>query len=392
MAETKNQNSLRSFVADYLKGPAPGGPQGQNAAILEQKPKSSNPEIPGMNTGKTQAIAGLTKDDYDEAEKIAKGVYNWVNKQGETKIIIVNRTSKVLNFVKGTDVLDKTDEAKWTRKAPPEIAAGAQDFMVVKTDMAIRGVTRANTSGSVVYEIAGKDEKDRTAKVRLAWTRKGDKGLDMKDDWQTDTMGFEVKPQQTADGEITFFVSEKALPTKPKDPQDAADTKSKGPLPPETFVLFDVGKSVLKAEAMSKIHEFGLAYVASKTAAKVYVMGYASIEGKDSDNTNLSFERAQAVFNHLTDADGGNLPKGSVHWDGGGPTTDFDSSNPKNYPPNRRVTIGFTPPKGKGAAPETEPNKQEPPPDPKGPVPQSRDNEEMPDRRSPSGVSNPHAV
>src|SRR4029078_7698087 len=96
-----------------------------------------------------------------------------------------------ISFVKETDVLDKPGESRWSTTAPPDIAPGAEDFMVVKTHMTFRGVTRANTSGSVVYEIAGKDDKARKAKVRLAWTRKGDKGMSMKDDWQTDTLGFE---------------------------------------------------------------------------------------------------------------------------------------------------------------------------------------------------------
>jgi hypothetical protein len=156
MNEGKNQSSLRTFVADYLKNPGQTGTKGQAAAILEQKPKSAN-EIPGVGQGKNLAIG---KDEYDKAEALAKEAWNWVNKQGETKIIIKNRTSRVMNFAKGTDVLDKTDESKWSRKAPPEIAAGGEDNMIVKTDMTIRGVTRANTSGSVAYEIAGKDDKD----------------------------------------------------------------------------------------------------------------------------------------------------------------------------------------------------------------------------------------
>ena len=278
----KNQSSLRTLVSDPLKNPGQTGTKGQNAAILEQKPKSTD-EIPGTGQGKNQAIG---KAEYDKAEELVKKGWNWINKQGETKIIIKNRTSKVMSFVKETDVLDKPGQSKWSRKAAPEIAAGGEDNMVVKTDMTIRGVTRANTSGSVVYEIAGKDEKARTAKVRLAWTRKGDKGMDMKDDWQTDTLAFEVKAQQTADGEFTFFVSEKkAADAKAKDPQDADDAKGKEPPPPDIFVLFDVGKSVLKSEAKSKLHEYAMAYLASKSAAKIHCEGYASIEGKDADNT-----------------------------------------------------------------------------------------------------------
>jgi len=149
----EDQSSLRALVSEPLKSPGQTGTKGQNAAILEQKPKSAD-EIPGMGEGKEQAIG---KAEYDKAEELVKAGWNWINKQGETKIIIKNRTSKVMSFVKETDVLDKPGQSKWSRKAAPEIAAGAEDNMVVKTDMTIRGVTRANTSGSVVYEIAGND-------------------------------------------------------------------------------------------------------------------------------------------------------------------------------------------------------------------------------------------
>jgi outer membrane protein OmpA-like peptidoglycan-associated protein len=371
--EGKNQSSLRTLVSDPLKNPGQTGTKGQNAAILEQKPKSAD-EIPGMGQGQKQAIG---KAEYDKAEELVKAGWNWINKQGETKIIIKNRTSKVMSFVKETDVLDKPGQSKWSRKAAPEIAAGGEDNMVVKTDMTIRGVTRANTSGSVVYEIAGKDDKARTAKVRLAWTRKGDKGMDMKDDWQTDTLAFEVKAQQTADGEFTFFVSEKkAADAKAKDPQDADDAKGKEPPPPDIFVLFDVGKSVLKSEAKSKLHEYAMAYLASKSAARIHCEGYASIEGKDADNTNLSYERAEAVFTFLTDPKTGNLPQDKVGFHGSGITKGFD---PKNFPPNRRVTVGGSAakvPAGKATDTKTEPQS---PADPKAKV-QERDKEEPPMR------------
>lgn len=368
-----NQGSPRTLASDPPRNPGRTGTIDRNAAVLGQKPKSAD-QIARPDLRQHQSVG---KAEYDKAEELVRKGWNWINKQGETRIVIKNRTSKVMNFVNGTDVLDKPGESKWSRKAAPEIAAGGEDNMVVKTDMTIRGVTRANTSGSVLYEIAGKDDRARTAKVRLAWTRKGDKGMDMKDDWQTDTLGFAVKSQQTADGEFTFFVLEKKAPdTKAKDSPDADDAKGKEPPPPDIFVLFDVGKSVLKAEAKSKLHEYAIAYLASKSAAKVHCEGYASIEGKDADNTNLSYERAEAVFAYLTDPKTGNLPQDRVGFHGSGITTGFDS---KTFPPNRRVTIGAAAKVPAAKPPDT---KSEPksPPDSKAKV-QERDKEEPPMRR-----------
>jgi hypothetical protein len=119
-----------------------------------------------------------------------------------------------------------------------------------------------------------------------------------------------------------------------------------------------------------------MAYLASKSAAKIHCEGYASIEGRDADNTNLSYERAEAVFTFLTDPKTGNLPQDKVGFHGSGITKGFD---PKNFPPNRRVTVGGSAAKvPAGKATET---KKEPqvPADPKPKV-QERDKEEPPMR------------
>lgn len=325
--------SMQSPASDLLRNPTP---KDRNAEILQQKTKPAN-EIPGAGHGNGLSIG---KAEYDKAEELARKGWKWLTEQGETRIIIKNQTSKVMTLVPGTDVRDKPKEARFSRGAPPKIAAGGEDSLVLKTDMNVRGITRGNTSGSVVYEIAGKDGQAKTAKVRLAWTRKGESGMAMKDDWQTDTLGFEVVAQQTADGEFTFFVSESATPAKAKDAQPAEEAKGKGPPPPDTFVLFEVGKAVLKSEARSTLHEYASAYLASGSTVKINCEGYASVEGKDAFNKNLSFERAEAVFNYLTDPKTGNLPQDKVGFHGNGTTQGFDTADPKNFPPNRRVTIG----------------------------------------------------
>lgn len=377
----EHPDSQRSLASDPLENPGQTGTEGQDAAVLEPKPESANEPL---GTG-AQSSQVLTQPVLDKAEKALKGGYSWLTKEGETKIIIENRTSHVMSFVPGTEVLDKPDDAAWRRKAPPEIAAGGRDHMLIKTDMKVRGVTRANTSGSVAYEIADGKDKDGVSKVRLAWTRKGDKGMAMKDDWQTDTTRFKVLSQQTADGEFTFFVSEtKAADNKKKDSPGGDDAKDKVPPPAGIFVSFDVGKSVLKSEAKSKLHDYAVAYLESKSTAPIHCEGYASIEGQDAANTNLSYERAEAVFAYLTDPKTGNLPGNKVSFHGSGPTKHFD---PKNFPPNRRVTVGA--PAAKVPAEKAPDTKQAPksPAEPMQKVRQERDKEEPPMRPAVRGAA-----
>ena len=190
---------------------------------------------------------------------------------------------------------------------------------------------------------------------------------------------------------LTPSTEKKAPDTTAKDAQDPDGAKGKGPPPADIFVLFDVGKSVLKSEAKSKLHDYALAYLASKSAAKIHCEGYASIEGKDADNTNLSYERAEAVFNYLTDPKTGNMLQDKVDFHGSGITKDFDPADQKSFPPNRRVTIGVSVAKvPAGKATDTEPKEQQA--DPKAKVQQSRDNEEIPNRPvNPYSASRPGA-
>src|SRR5437870_5588381 len=91
-----------------------------------------------------------------------------------TRLAALAGPYKGLRLVPGMEELKHKDQAKWVKKAPPAIAAGGKATIIVKTDMLIRGVSRADTSGWVVYEIVGEDKKN---KVRIAWLRKGDGGL-----------------------------------------------------------------------------------------------------------------------------------------------------------------------------------------------------------------------
>src|ERR1043166_5845139 len=171
---------MREFLT-HLKEQGSGVPQGQGA-VLQQKP---NNETAGPGKAPTGQLPGdgqnlaLNKDELDKIEEGAKDVVKWVNKQGETTIIINNRSTMELTFA-GEQKLLHTDQAKWIRKAPPTIAAGGNDKMVIRTDMLIRGVKRGDTSGYAVYQVFG---KDKNTNVRIAWSRKGDGGLDNRESW-----------------------------------------------------------------------------------------------------------------------------------------------------------------------------------------------------------------
>jgi outer membrane protein OmpA-like peptidoglycan-associated protein len=300
--------------------------------------------LDGLDSGKVQALG--PGDLVGPAKEIGKAAWNWVNAQGETKIVIENRTSKVLKFAgKETQKLDYPKQAIFDRFPPPEIAAKDKDTITVKTDKFWRGKTTANTSGSVMYEIDDPYRKT-TVKVNIAWKRKGNGAIDEGFIF-TDSDLYEIKFFQNKAGEFTFWVMEKPPATKPKDPQPPVDPKpkepetggskdSKSPPPADTNVLFAQGKFVLTSEAKSQLHDFARAYLAAKSTATVSVDGYASKEGQEASNKTLSFDRAEAVYNYLVND--GKLPSGNVEWHGHGVTSDFDP-DPKKLEPNRRVTI-----------------------------------------------------
>jgi outer membrane protein OmpA-like peptidoglycan-associated protein len=413
---------MSDFVA-YAKTLPPGGPNGQATAptgqeiardvgaggrggeiakngdaanvqsLLEQKPKSSTPGIPGMDTGKAQAIGYSDVFKPVDPIEIAKDVKNWVNEQGETKIIIVNRSSVELRF-SGKKELRNPKQAKWVTTPPGKIPAGGQDYMIVKTDMMIRGVARADTSGWVLYE-ADDTERNRTGTVKIGWLRKGDGTIDdgasiadvalRKNDDEVALLEIDP-PQQTKEGEFKFVVTETAPVKKPKKPQTDGSKDAKSAAPPDTYVLFKQNEPNLSAEAESKLHKFARAYVAAKSTATIYVNGYASLEGPEGDNKTLSFKRAEAVFKYLI-SDAEKLPGGNIEWQGQEkPTNQFD---PKRFEPNRRVTISLSGAKGSAATPpDTKPKEPQSPTK----VPQTKDKDEPPERPlNPYSASRPGA-
>ena len=302
------------------------------------------PGLGDLDSGKVQAIG--PGQVIGPATQVGKAAWHWVNEQGETTIIIENRTSKVLKFAgKETQKLDYPKQARFDRYPPPEIAAKDKDTITVKTDKFWRGKTTANTSGSVMYEIAD-SYRQATVKVNIAWKRKGDGAIDEGFIF-TDSDLYEIKFFQNKAGEFTFWVMEKPPAAKPKEPETPPDTKPKEPEsgsgkdsksapPADTYVLFAQGKFVLTSEAKSRLHDFARAYLAAKSTATVSVDGYASKEGVEESNKTLSFDRAEAVYKFLVDD--GKLPSGNVEWHGHGVTSDFDP-DAKKLEPNRRVTI-----------------------------------------------------
>jgi outer membrane protein OmpA-like peptidoglycan-associated protein len=292
----------------------------------------------GLDTGQLQA------GPWETGEKVVKGAWNWITKQGVTTIIIENWTSKVLR--NPLPKLLHPKESKFVAEPPTEIMAakGPHDAtiatMSVKTDKWIRGVTRADTSGFVVYDVMGTD-KQRTvngktdlvrAKVRVAWSRKGEGQLNDEGTW-TDLGGHLFEKQQVKEGTITYRFTEVAPSPKPAAPPPAA--------PAGIHVLFKQGKFELTSEGESQLHKFAVAYRESKSTSKIEVEGWASIEGVEASNKTLSFDRARAVFNYLVDKDKGGLSKDSVTWKGNEkPTSKFDP-DVKKLEPNRRATINL---------------------------------------------------
>jgi outer membrane protein OmpA-like peptidoglycan-associated protein len=287
----------------------------------------------GLDTGQVKA------GPWETGEKVAKGIWNWITEEGVTTIIIENLTSKVLRF--NTKKLLHEKESTFVDHPPTEILAakGPHDpttaTITVQTNKWVRGVTRADTSGFVVYDIVGTD-KQRTfdgkarwvkAWVRAAWSRKGKGQFDDKGT-VTDLAGHKFEVQQVKGGTITYRFSEDAPNPKPAAPSATP--------PADTFVLFDLDKSELTSKARSQLHAFAVAYKDAQSTAKIKVEGWASIDGKEARNEKLSYNRAEAVFKYLVDTEG--LSKDNVTWEGKKTTSDFDSDK-KKLEPNRRVTI-----------------------------------------------------
>jgi outer membrane protein OmpA-like peptidoglycan-associated protein len=311
---------------------------------LITQPNGPTPGMEGLDTG--QVRADTAKEVADRLERGAKALWNWITKEGVSTIVIENWTSKVLRF--NSKELLHRKEAEFVEHPPTEIMAakGTNDptkvTMSVKTKGKwIRSVTRADTSGFVVYEVAdmymerevNKKKVQVIHKVRAAWKRKGEGEFDGEGTW-TSLGGHKFEVQQVKDGTIFYRFTEEAPKPKPKTPT----------APPEpTDVLFAQGKSDLLPEGRSKLQTFAEAaskYLAENSTAKIKVEGWASkvpYAGKpniETSNENLSYQRAEAVFKHLTEVE--KLPRDKIKWEGKGATSNFDAKLPE---PNQRATI-----------------------------------------------------
>jgi hypothetical protein len=282
-------------------------------ALLNPKTNQPGSGLDGLDTGKAQAfgIGDITK--IPGVSKIPGKVYDWVTKQGETTIIIENRTSKTMTRMDGIEELQNKKDAKWIKKAPPSIAPKEKATLLIKTDKFWRGKATANTSGWVGYEI--EDGKERHT-IRIGWVRKGAGGLDDKFTFAEGP--YHVEGFQSNDGEFTFWVTEETPATKPKDPPKPEDKKptepeaSKEPkLKPFEYAIgpFVTGKhdKLESGSILDHANEIWNKKLSAETREAILreqaggkltieVHGYTSNTDTKDRNFKLSEQRAEAVI------------------------------------------------------------------------------------------------
>ena len=316
--------------------------QNANAAFDQLQPKLDDlitqPNGPtsgldGLDSGQVQALnAGQV---IGPATKVATKLWNWITEQGVTTIVIENYTSKVLRFESEQRIHPK--ESNWVDHPPTEIMAAKSPHdptkvtMSLKTDKWVRGVSRADTSGFVVYNI-NDTHKERTfvkeakegkvtkkvtkmvaAFVRAAWSRKGQGEFDSKGT-TTDLGGYKFEVQQVNGGTITYRFTEEAPNPKPKDPQTPDDKKPKEPSTPTDTKLkpfdYPIGPFVtgkhdkLETGSITK-HAHDILNDKDKldgkvpAGLKIEVHGYTSNTDTADRNFVLSKQRAEAVIKAL---------------------------------------------------------------------------------------------
>lgn len=115
-------------------------------------------------------------------------------------------------------------------------------------------------------------------------------------------------------------------------------------------LLFNIGVSTLTPAQQGQIDAFVASWHALPGSAEVRVDGYASTDGRESSNWQLSCDRAEAVTAELVSPSSGSapgIPTGQIKVFAQGETDDFSTS----LPPNRRATISspapLPPPKPK---------------------------------------------
>ncbi|MGO9925976.1 MAG: DUF4157 domain-containing protein [Mycobacterium sp.] len=109
-------------------------------------------------------------------------------------------------------------------------------------------------------------------------------------------------------------------------------------------IYFDHDQAVLRPDAISAIDTYAAQYLASSQDTDINVMGWASVEGPNDHNNDLSISRATAVKNELV-AQG--VSDAHISVGAGGATSQFS----RDLEPNRRVEI--TPPQsGRSSQPK----------------------------------------
>lgn len=105
-------------------------------------------------------------------------------------------------------------------------------------------------------------------------------------------------------------------------------------------ILFNVGKSTLKPEAKTSLNKFAKDVLNVYTDVNVNVYGFASSDGSDQLNLNLSKQRAQAVTDYLKGQ--GVAASQIVTTDGFGENPDYliyNADGKENVTASRRVEI-----------------------------------------------------
>lgn len=105
-------------------------------------------------------------------------------------------------------------------------------------------------------------------------------------------------------------------------------------------ILFNVGKSTLTANAKKSLSNFANNVLKVYTDVNINVYGFASSDGSDALNLNLSKQRAQAVTNYLKSQ--GVAPSQIVVTDGFGEDVNYlvyNADGSENVKASRRVEI-----------------------------------------------------
>lgn len=119
--------------------------------------------------------------------------------------------------------------------------------------------------------------------------------------------------------------------------------------PGTTDIFFTHNGALLDAAATTSIEAFSGAWVRGGLSEDISIDGYASKEGRESDNWRLSCNRAAAVHAELVRI---GVPTAKIATAAHGPTEDFDTTN---LEPNRRATIKTAPGSGPAITPAITP-------------------------------------